>query len=157
MSFIVALNALLCYTKLKSLQTRGGEMMTQKEAVYFWIEKSRDELESARIMFDAGRYLYTGFMCHQAIEKALKAYYVFVHDKRQPHEHNLDKLINLVKLSDELDDDKRQTLTKLKPLYIKTRYEDEKNRTAEVLTDSYCKKLLAETEVLLEWILQLMK
>ena len=132
-------------------------MMTQQESVAFWSNKAKDELETANIMFNSAKYLYTGFMCHQCIEKALKAYYIYVHDERQPYQHNLEKLANMANLFDKLDDSKMQTLKKLQPLYIATRYEDEKNAIAERLTKPYCNELLAGTEVLLEWILQLMK
>lgn len=131
--------------------------MTRLEVKAFWVEKAKDELETARIMFNAGKYLYTGFMCHQAIEKALKAYFVFKNDERHPHEHNLEKLAKQVDLYGKLDEGKIETLEKLLPLYIKTRYEDYKNVIASVLTNAYCKTLLAETEELLEWILHLMK
>ena len=130
--------------------------MTQQETVAFWTNKAVDELETATIMFNAAKYLYTGFMCHQCIEKALKAYYVFVHDKRQPFQHNLEKLANMVGLFDNLDPQKKQTINKLQPLYIEARYEDEKNAVAQRLTKDYCRALLTETEVLLKWILSLM-
>jgi len=108
-------------------------------------------------MFNAGQYLYMGFMCHQAIEKALKAYYIFLKDEMQPHEHNLFKLLTSVDLLNAIDDVKKGTLEKLNPLYVKTRYEDYKNTISSMLTNSYCKKLLTETKELLAWIIGLMK
>ena len=131
--------------------------MTQQESVAFWTNKAMDELETATIMFNSAKYLYTGFMCHQCIEKALKAYYIFVHDERQPYQHNLEKLAGMTDLYGKLDERKKQTIKKLQPLYIEARYEDEKNAVADRLTKTYCSELLGETEVLLEWILSLMK
>ena len=131
--------------------------MTQQESVAFWANKAKDELDTANIMFKSAKFLYTGFMCHQSIEKALKAYYIYVHDERQPYQHNLERLADMTDLFDKLDDDKKQTLKMLQPLYIATRYEDEKNAIAERLTKPYCKELLVGTEMLLKWILQLMK
>ena len=130
--------------------------MTQQEVVTYWLDKAKDELKSADIMFNAGQNLYMGFMCHQAIEKALKAYYVFLKDERQPHEHNLFKLLTYVELFDATDDLKKNTIEKLNPLYVKTRYEDYKNTISSLLTNSYCKALLAETKELLAWITELM-
>jgi HEPN domain-containing protein len=131
--------------------------MTKNEAVAFWVVKAKDELETATIMFNSAKYLYTGFMCHQCIEKALKAYYIFYHDERHPHQHHLERLAELAELTDKMDDDKKQIISKLEPLYIATRYEDDKNIIASRLTKTFCKQLLAETEVLLKWILQLMQ
>jgi HEPN domain-containing protein len=131
--------------------------MTKEEVVTFWTDKAKDELETATIMFNSAKYLYTGFMCHQCIEKALKAYYIYLNDKRQPHQHNLEALADMTNLLDKFDDSQKEILKKLKPLYIETRYEDEKNVIAELLTKSYCKDLLSETEVMLNWIVELMK
>ena len=35
------------------------------------------------------RYLYVGFMCHQAVEKILKAYYTVKNEDTPPFVHNL--------------------------------------------------------------------
>ena len=43
--------------------------------VTYWIEMSDYDLETADAMLLTGRYLYVGFMCHQTIEKILKAYW----------------------------------------------------------------------------------
>ena len=41
--------------------------------VEHWIERSQYDLDTAKVMFDAGRYLYVSYMCQQGIEKLLKA------------------------------------------------------------------------------------
>ena len=46
--------------------------------VTYWIEMSDYDLETADAMLLTGRYLYVGFMCHQTIEKILKAYWLIV-------------------------------------------------------------------------------
>jgi len=40
--------------------------------VSHWVERAEYDLETARSMLDTGRYLYVGYMCQQAVEKALK-------------------------------------------------------------------------------------
>jgi HEPN domain-containing protein len=42
--------------------------------VKYWIEISEYDLLTAKSMLDTKRYLYVAFMCHQSIEKLLKAY-----------------------------------------------------------------------------------
>ena len=44
------------------------------DKVTYWIEMSDYDLETADAMLATDRYLYVGFMCHQTIEKILKAY-----------------------------------------------------------------------------------
>lgn len=39
----------------------------------YWIEIAKYDLETAEAMLKSKRYLYVGFMCHQSIEKILKA------------------------------------------------------------------------------------
>jgi HEPN domain-containing protein len=131
--------------------------MTQNEIVSYWISKSREELESANIMFSMSKYTYTGFMCHQCIEKALKAYFIFKNDAKQPHEHKLSKLASMTLLLPAMSEGQKSTIEKLDPLYTKTRYEDYKNTIASLLTKAYCETLLKETEGLLSWIIALMK
>ncbi|MCX6270368.1 MAG: HEPN domain-containing protein [Bacteroidetes bacterium] len=40
-------------------------------------------------MLRSKRYLYVGFMCHQSIEKILKAYFSFIFWEIPPFTHNL--------------------------------------------------------------------
>ena len=49
-------------------------------------------------MLDGKRFLYVGFMCHQSIEKILKAYYCLYKKKSPPYIHNLTILAKKSKL-----------------------------------------------------------
>jgi HEPN domain-containing protein len=46
-----------------------------EDKVKYWLELSDYDFETAEAMLSSGRYLYVGFMCHQTIEKILKAYF----------------------------------------------------------------------------------
>ena len=46
------------------------------EKVKYWTELSEYDIKTAEAMLQNKRYLYVGFMAHQAIEKILKAYFV---------------------------------------------------------------------------------
>jgi HEPN domain-containing protein len=131
--------------------------MTQQEKVRYWLDKASDDIDSARIMYDSSKYLYTGFMCQQCIEKALKGAYIHLNNERHPHEHNLDKLAKMTRLFDSMDDRMKLILEKLDPLYIATRYDDYKDKMTSILTRPYCMTLLKETEELLSWIKKSMK
>ena len=43
--------------------------------VKYWVEMSDYDFDTANAMLETKRYLYVGFMCHQTIEKILKAYW----------------------------------------------------------------------------------
>jgi HEPN domain-containing protein len=48
------------------------------EKIKYWIDLSNYDLETAGEMLTTGRYLYVGFICHQTIEKIIKAYFTSV-------------------------------------------------------------------------------
>ena len=52
-------------------------MAAMDEKIRYWVDISEYDLATAEAMLTTGRYLYVGFMCHQAIEKILKAHYQF--------------------------------------------------------------------------------
>ena len=43
------------------------------DKIRYWAEFSDYDLDTAQAMLETRRFLYVGFMCHQVIEKALKA------------------------------------------------------------------------------------
>ena len=50
-------------------------MQKDKDKINYWLDLADYDLETAKAMLNSGRFLYVGFMCHQTIEKALKAMY----------------------------------------------------------------------------------
>ena len=70
--------------------------MTPKEKVEYWLDIAEYDLETARAMQSGGRYLYTVFMCQQALEKLLKAIYLTQKSEEAPRTHNLLYLFNLL-------------------------------------------------------------
>ena len=59
------------------------------EKIRYWVDISEYDLATAEAMLTTGRYLYVGFMCHQAIEKILKAHYQLMKEKMPPKTHNI--------------------------------------------------------------------
>lgn len=62
------------------------------DKVQYWVEISDYDLETAEAMLKSKRYLYVGFMCHQAIEKVFKAYFTGVKSETAPFSHSLSYL-----------------------------------------------------------------
>ena len=58
--------------------------MTEQNKIDYWVDIADYDLKTAEAMLETGRFLYVGFMCHQAIEKMLKGYYVFVRNEQPP-------------------------------------------------------------------------
>ena len=43
--------------------------MSDYDKVAYWLEGSEYDFQTAHAMPETKRYLYVGFMCHQAVEK----------------------------------------------------------------------------------------
>ena len=48
-----------------------ANMATDKVA--YWLDIANYDLDTAEALYNSGRWLYVAFMCHQVIEKTLKA------------------------------------------------------------------------------------
>lgn len=65
------------------------------DEVLEWLSQSQYDLDTAQAMLDSRRYMYAVFMCHLAVEKALKALVVKRTGDTPPRTHNLVQLITL--------------------------------------------------------------
>lgn len=74
------------------------------------------------------RYLYVGFMCHQTIEKILKAYYVVIYNEIPPYSHSLSLLAIKTDLFEKLNDAQKDIIDHLEPLNIEARYPSYKEK-----------------------------
>ena len=119
----------------------------------YWFDGVEYDLQTARAMLETRRFLYVGFMCHQAVEKSLKGCFVTRKpDEELPYIHRLVRLANLSELSSEMGGEQLDFLDELSPLNVGTRYPEEKERLLQSLTPSYCRELLSKTEELCRWI-----
>jgi HEPN domain-containing protein len=57
------------------------------DKIKYWTDISDYDLETAEAMLSTERFLYVGFMCHQAIEKIFKAHYCLSSDEPPPYSH----------------------------------------------------------------------
>lgn len=127
--------------------------MSEYAKLDYWLESAEYDLQTARAMLETGRYLYVGFMCHQAIEKALKG--VFVSHKPEeelPYIHKLMRLANLSEIAEEMSEEQMTLLDTLSPLNIEARYPLHKSMLMASLTPERCKVLIQETEALYQWL-----
>ena len=120
--------------------------------VIYWIEMSDYDFETAKAMFITRRYLYVGFMCHQVIEKMLKAYWSNVLEEPPLKIHSLSRLSEKSGLDKDMSEEQLNFIDELEPLNIEARYPSYKERLMKSLTDERCKKLIEQTEKLKLWI-----
>ena len=113
-----------------------------------WFKLALYDLETAKAMFETGRYRYVPFMCQQAIEKALKG--IISEKMNPPRIHDLVRLINLAGI--ELSSEEILMLDKISSLYTRIRYfstETISRFSAEKylkFTEELCQRLLKEVK-----------
>ncbi len=119
----------------------------------YWLDCADYDLQTAKAMLETKRFLYVGFMCHQTIEKGLKAIYIHREpDGELPYIHSLVRLANLAKVSAEMSEDQLSLLDVLNPLNVEARYPLNKEQLLRSLSEARCKELIDKTEDLLSWI-----
>ena len=76
----------------KSLYLQKGYFDMQQDKVKYWVELADYDFDTALAMLETKRFLYVGFMCHQVIEKMLKAYWSNVLEEPALKIHSLSRL-----------------------------------------------------------------
>lgn len=118
----------------------------------YWVGLADYDFDTAKAMQATGRFLYVGFMCHQTIEKALKAYVIAKSGGIPPKIHDLLRLARQSDIYSLLSDDQKDVLDILAPLNIEARYPSDKERIMQELNQERCQEILFQTEDLLQWI-----
>jgi len=119
--------------------------LSKKQA---WFKLAEYDLETAKAMYETGRFKYVPFMCQQAIEKLLKG--IIAESQFPPRIHDLVRLAELAEL--ELSEEELLMLEKLSSLYLRVRYfpgkEISRYSAEEFLkfTEDLCHRFLKETE-----------
>lgn len=103
-------------------------------------------------MLETKLYLYVGFMCHQVIEKILKAYWSKVLETPPLKIHTLSRLAERTELDKQMTDEQLDFIDGIEPFNIEARYPSYKERLARSLSDERCKELIKQTNDLQLWI-----
>jgi len=115
-----------------------------------WIKQSDYDMDTAKYMFNGGRYAYAVFICHLAVEKALKGLYHQRTCEMPPRTHNLVYL--LTKLGIKPEKRMAKSIAILNQANIATRYPE----SLEVLQKNYTKavtsNIIKESEGIIRWI-----
>jgi HEPN domain-containing protein len=124
--------------------------MTPQEKVEHWLDIAEYDLETATAMQDSGRYLYTAFMCQQALEKLLKAIHIQQTGNEAPRTHNLIYLYGLLTLPDKAE--YLQVMTSLNTYYIEGRYPSYKQKLSQLLDKTKTQDFLIKTQEIFKWL-----
>jgi HEPN domain-containing protein len=122
------------------------------DKVAYWLDIADYDMETAETLYNGGRWLYVAFMCHQVIEKTLKAYWCGTQSVEPPYTHNLTRLSEGCGLDSEMNEAQLDIIETLIPMNIQARYPEYKDQLARMLTQENCRKIIDETKALQQWI-----
>jgi len=124
------------------------------EKVKYWTELSEYDIKTAEAMLQSKRFLYVGFMAHQAIEKILKAYFVNVTGETAPLSHSLSFLAKQSDIYKKFSEEQKDFIDLLEPMNIEARYPTHKKQLLESLTAKRCTEILYNAQELQKWIMK---
>ena len=118
----------------------------------YWIDLADYDIETAETLYNGGRWLYVAFMCHQAIEKTLKAYWCGTMTEDPPYTHNHMRLANGCGLYEKMTEEQRDFLDTVTNFNIEARYPEDKEELSRRLTKDTCNQIINDTKQLMQWI-----
>lgn len=137
--------------------------MDSLEKFLYWEIKAYYDLETARAMFQTGRYLYVVFMAQQAIEKLTKGLYVLYLEREPARTHNIWVIFKEILDNNQVDlnsdkpfeaelDEIKSFFSDLLFYYIAERYPDYKQQISSSISEDKARKLLYKTEEVFLWL-----
>ena len=114
-----------------------------------WLKQAEYDLETANFMHSGGRFFYAVFMCHLAIEKALKGLYQKKFQKIPEKTHNL--VFFLQKLETAPPEETGKFIVRLNSASVATRYPESLAAISSNYTGEIAKGIIEESQEALEW------
>ncbi|MBC7093834.1 HEPN domain-containing protein [Candidatus Bipolaricaulota bacterium] len=120
-----------------------------------WLNSARYDLAAARDMLAAGRFVYTVFFAHLAVEKALKARVQEQTGRTPPRIHDLIVLLKRARLDP--PSELRDFLGKLAGSSTATRYPADLEEVVRAYPREVAEAYLRQAEEAVEWIARQLK
>jgi HEPN domain-containing protein len=115
-----------------------------------WFKQAEYDLATAKFMFRGKRYFYAVFMCHLALEKALKGVYHIKLGILPPKTHSFIFLINETGIN--FSKDLLKFLVNLEQANVATRYPEDILKLQKIYTATKVNRILNKTKEVLQWI-----
>lgn len=122
------------------------------EGTLEWINQADYDIDTAEAMFQSGRYIYTIFMIHLAIEKSLKAVLVENSHETPPKIHNLVLLLKQTNI--QLPEPLNKFIMRLSMAGVSLRYPEELSKTLEKYPKTIAQEYLKMAREVLECLKQ---
>lgn len=131
--------------------------MANKERAEKWLDIVAEDLSVAEDLYKTGHWLYVGFMCHQVIEKTLKAYWCVCRDDDPPYLHDHKKIAQGCGLYNKMSEEQKNFIALIRDMNIEARYQESKDAVARSLNRENTAEILETTKQLYTWILEMLK
>ena len=131
--------------------------MANKDRADKWLDIVEEDLSVAELLFNNGHWLYTGFMCHQVIEKTLKAYWCVCRDGDPPYLHDHERIAKGCGLYTKMSEEQKDFLEGIKRMNIEARYQEVKEEVARTLNHDNTATILETTKQMHAWIQERLK
>jgi HEPN domain-containing protein len=128
----------------------GSSELNVTHVVSFWMTEAEEALLVAHHLVAKADYSYALFFGHLALEKLLKALYVFNQERHAPPMHNLLRLARAAEI--EVDDETEKKLTTITAFNLESRYPDFKRSFRQICTPEYTATQMAVIEGLMQWL-----
>jgi len=115
-----------------------------------WLRQADYDIATAEFMLSGKRNFYAVFMCHLAVEKALKGLFYTKLSKTPPKVHNLVYLLN--ELGVKPPERIGKFVVKLSEASVATRYPEDIARLEQDFTERVVVETIAMSKEALEWI-----
>ena len=122
----------------------------EKNVIDYWLTSSKQDLQTAEVLFKNKRYHHALFFCHLSVEKMLKALVVHTTKAAPPLIHDLVRLAQRAGLF--LTQQHQNDLAEITTFNIETRYDDYKLSFYKQATVSFSLKYLRKTKRILRWL-----
>ena len=117
-----------------------------------WLDISREDYDAAKVMFENRKYLYSVFMCQQAVEKAIKALYQYRFTEVPPRKHDLVRLADEAGVLGECSDEQKVLLSTLTEFYIEARYPGDRAKLSTRCDRDFARTILDDTREMVVWL-----
>ena len=125
-------------------------MQNEISAIKYWQKASKQDFETAKILYSNKKYHHALFFCHLSIEKALKAVIIDKTKKAPPFVHDLLRLAERSTLI--LSEDVKSGLLEITTFNIQARYDDYKLSFYKKATKAFTLKYFNKTKEILKWL-----
>jgi len=124
--------------------------MKTKKIIDYWSTVSKQDFETAEILFENKKYHHALFFCHLSIEKILKAIIVKTTREAPPFLHALVRLAERTGIK--LSTRQKSELAEIGTFNIEARYDDYKLSFYKKADKRFTSKYINMTRKILKWL-----